>query len=136
MTDRDLLAESGPGPALRTCLAPTCLAQYDAIAALTGVPPAQPEWSSEGWRIISGMPFPAAEHVCPAHVDVVTTHFPRRASTEKGWVRAACACGAWTSCQRWHGAVRALWEEHLLEVLGAFDVLNAASQEETGDTYG
>ncbi|MEU8378986.1 hypothetical protein [Streptosporangium sp. NPDC048865] len=122
------LAERGlpappAGPALRTCLVPGCLAQYDAIAALTGQQPTRPEWSSEGWRILrSGMAFPAGGHVCPTHAQTVIKHLPRRATPgEAGWVQGDCACGDWTSPrQRWHGAVRGLWEEHLLDVLHAF----------------
>lgn len=108
--------------ALRNCLVPGCLAQYDAVAALTGEQPARPEWSSEGWLTVrSAAPvFPAGAHICPKHSGLVKEHLPCRAPAEEGHLRAVCACGDWSSPPlRWHRAVRGLWEEHLLDALGA-----------------
>lgn len=116
------LTEQTPNsPALRCCITPGCLNQYAAIAAVGGEKPARPEWSAEGWRtLIRDTALPAGGHICPAHVDLVTAHLPRRIATTTGRVRAACECGGWDSGpRRWHGAVRGLWEEHILEESGA-----------------
>lgn len=121
--------------ALRTCLVPGCLHQYDAIAAMSGQQPARPEWSSQGWRILkSGMAFPAGGHICPDHVEPVLAHLPRRGETEPGWVQAVCSCGQWESPRkRWHGVVRALWEEHLLaDVLHAWGKAGPALEQSGG----
>jgi hypothetical protein len=116
-------AMSSDGPALRCCLVPGCLAQYDAIAALKGAQPARPSWSSEGWRILrSGTVFPAGGHVCPEHAAAVIEHLPRRVSDGMEWVQAVCDCGGWTSPRlRWHGAARGLWEEHLIDAAGLWE---------------
>jgi hypothetical protein len=39
-------------PALRTCLVPGCLRQYDAITTMTGETPPRPEWSGKGWATL------------------------------------------------------------------------------------
>jgi hypothetical protein len=61
-------------------------------------------------------------HVCPDHRDLITAHFPERNTPPApGRIDVRCACGTWVSNgQRWHGAARGLWEEHLLEQMGVF----------------
>ncbi|MFJ1733266.1 hypothetical protein [Streptomyces sp. NPDC088254] len=106
-------------PALRNCLVPGCLKQYDSIATMTGMQPARPEWSGQGWATLgSGTIFPAGGHICPDHKDIVTAHWPRRVQLPNDRWSVDCAC-EWTPApQRWHGVLRALWEQHLLTELG------------------
>jgi hypothetical protein len=107
-------------PALRACLVPGCLRQYDSISTMTGKQPARPEWSGEGWATLgSGTVFPAGGHICPDHKQIVTDHLPRLMELPHGRWGVDCACGWTTVPQRWHGVLRSLWEEHLLTVTGA-----------------
>lgn len=102
-------------PALRHCLVPGCLRQYDSIACMTGKAPARPEWSSIGWATLgSGTIFPAGGHICPDHKQLVTDHVPRRLELPNERWGVECACGWTTTPQTWHGVLRALWEQHLL----------------------
>ncbi|MFK0222217.1 hypothetical protein ACIQWN_29005 [Streptomyces vinaceus] len=108
-------------PVLRNCLMPGCLRQYDSLASLSGKTPSRPEWSSAGWKMLgSGTVFPAGGNICPDHADLIGAHLPRRHSpTPDGWWQARCTCDTWVSpLHRWHGVLRALWEEHLLETAG------------------
>lgn len=107
-------------PILRYCLVPGCRAEFDFAAAVDGRRSLRPEWSGEGWqRIRAGVPL-ASGYACPDHADLVVAHLPvRPVAVADGWAALACSCGTWSSCpHRWHGAVRGLWEEHLLEVSG------------------
>lgn len=106
-------------PALRTCLVPGCLRQYDAITTMTGETPPRPEWSGKGWATLgSGSIFPAGGHICPDHKPLVTDHFPRRLKLPSDRWSVDCACGWTPAPQTWHGVLRALWEQHLLTVDG------------------
>ncbi|MFJ8727688.1 hypothetical protein [Streptomyces sp. NPDC093269] len=106
-------------PSLRTCLVPGCMRQYDAVATMTGDTPIRPEWSGKGWATLgSGSIFPAGDHICPDHKQLVTDHFPRRLKLPNDRWSVDCACG-WTAVpQTWHGVLRALWEQHILTVTG------------------
>lgn len=106
-------------PSLRTCLVPGCLRQYDAIATMTGRTPGRPEWSSTGWATLgSGTIFPAGGHICPEHKQLVTDHLPQRVKLPNERWTVDCACGWMPAPQTWHGLLRALWEQHLLTVMG------------------
>jgi hypothetical protein len=106
-------------PALRTCLVPGCLRQYDAVTTMTGETPPRPEWSGKGWATLgSGSIFPAGGHICPDHRQLVTDHFPRRLKLPSDRWSVDCACGWTPAPQTWHGVLRALWEQHLLTVDG------------------
>jgi hypothetical protein len=106
-------------PALRTCLVPGCLKQYDAISCMTGDTPPRPEWSGKGWHTLgSGSIFPAGGHICPDHVQLVTDHMPRRLQLPSGRWSVDCACGWTPTPQRWHGVLAAMWEQHVLTVTG------------------
>ena len=110
-------------PSLRGCLVPGCLAQFDTMAAMNGHTPARPEWSAKGWHAIFGTgAHPAGGHICPEHTDLLEVHRPRRAEPDvPGGAEVECGCG-WSTrglCLTWHGAVRGLWEQHLLQEIGA-----------------
>jgi hypothetical protein len=102
-------------PALRGCLVPGCLRQYDSIACMTGKKPAIPEWDGTGWATLgSGTIFPAGGHICPDHKQLITDHLPRRLKLPNDRWGVDCACGWSPAPQTWHGVLRALWEQHLL----------------------
>ncbi|MFG2970837.1 hypothetical protein ACGFZS_46970 [Streptomyces sp. NPDC048288] len=102
-------------PALRTCLVPGCMRQYDAVSCLNGDQPPRPEWDGRGWATLgSGTIFPAGGHICPDHRQLVTDHLPRRLKLPNDRWGVECACGWTTTPQTWHGVLRALWEQHLL----------------------
>lgn len=104
---------------LRTCMVPGCLRQYDSLSCMAGETPARPEWSGKGWATLgSGTIFPAGGHICPDHRELVTAHVPRRLKLPNDRWSFDCACGWTPAPQRWHGVLRALWEEHLLTELG------------------
>ena len=106
-------------PALRNCLVPGCLRQYDSISCMTGQTPPRPEWSGTGWRTLTtGTIFPAGGHICPGHTDLVTGHLPRILELPSGRWSVDCGCGWTPTPQRWHGVLRAQWEQHILTVLG------------------
>lgn len=104
---------------LRTCLVPGCLRQYDLFAHELGTTPARPEWSGDGWGTLgSGTIFPARGHSCPDHKQLVTDHLPCRVQLPGGRWTVDCACGWMPAPQTWHGLLRALWEQHILTVMG------------------
>ncbi|MFB7867310.1 hypothetical protein [Streptomyces sp. NPDC056069] len=106
-------------PALRTCLFPGCIRQYDAISWMNGTPPPRPTWSGAGWHILkTSSIFADGGHLCPDHVAIVTTHLPRWIKAPSGRYTVACACGWTPAPQRWHRVVAALWQEHLLQAHG------------------
>ncbi|MCW7991037.1 hypothetical protein XF35_38945 [Streptomyces platensis subsp. clarensis] len=106
-------------PALRTCLFPGCIRQYDAISWMNGTPPPRPTWSGAGWHILkTSSIFTDGGHLCPDHVDIVTTHLPRLVTTPSGRYTVDCACGWTPAPKRSHRLVTALWQEHLLEAQG------------------
>jgi len=106
-------------PVLRNCLVPGCLREYDAVTTMTGKEPPRPEWSGKGWHTLgSGTIFPAGGHICPDHTAVVTAHLPRRVKLPNDRWTVDCACGWMPTPQTWHGVLRALWEQHLLQALG------------------
>ena len=106
-------------PSLRTCLVPGCMCQYDALSCMAGTKPPRPEWSGTGWATLgSGTIFPAGGHICPDHKQLVTDHLPRRVKLPGGRWTVDCACGWMPAPQTWHGLLRALWEQHLLTIMG------------------
>ncbi|MEW2393151.1 hypothetical protein AB0933_32800 [Streptomyces venezuelae] len=106
-------------PSLRHCLYPGCLREFDIASRLAGAPPPRPSWSGDGWaQLGGGTIFPAGGHICPDHKDLVTAHLPRRLQLPNGRWAVDCACGWTPAPQRWHGVLRALWEQHLLEENG------------------
>ncbi|GGU62395.1 hypothetical protein [Streptomyces lavendofoliae] len=106
-------------PALRNCLVPGCLKQYDAMACMAGETPARPEWSGTGWHTLgSGSIFPAGGHICPDHTQLATGHMPRRVKLTGGRWTIDCGCGWTPTPQRWHGVLGAMWEQHVLTVTG------------------
>lgn len=97
--DRDALLNQ---PALRLCVYPHCLRQFD----LSGQP-TRPEWSSKGWlqvRAVDG-------YVCPDHAAAVRVHTPRWLATGTFLV---CACGWESPPVRWRGYGAEAWKDHLL----------------------
>lgn len=108
-------------PALRFCLVPTCLRQFDIASWMDSRRPLQrPAWSGKGWKQVRP-PVPLSSgHVCPEHAWLVTAHMPRRSEPSyPGRVGIVCTCGGWlTEWHHWHGAARGLWEQHLLLVGG------------------
>lgn len=118
----ELLADSRAfrnQPSLRTCLVPSCMRQYDVMSCMNGDRPPRPEWSGTGWATLgSGTIFPAGGHICPDHRQLVTDHLPRRIRLPGGRWTVDCACGWMPAPQTWHGLLRALWEQHLLTVMG------------------
>lgn len=107
----------GPEPALRGCLYPACLREYDIIATMNGHPSVRPSWSGEGWKQIR--PTVATGYVCPEHAPVVEEHVPRWAVQTGDTRTLLCACG-WTSpAARWPRYAAAAWQNHLFEAGGA-----------------
>lgn len=106
-------------PVLRTCLLPGCLMQVDVAAHLAGRAPARPEWAADGWRLFTGRLLPGPDYACPTHVGTVAAHTVHWTQDAVHGLVSVCACGWQSTGRRWHGAARALWEEHLLAVLGA-----------------
>ncbi|MEU9703035.1 hypothetical protein [Streptomyces sp. NPDC047981] len=105
--------------ALRTCLFPGCIKQYDAISHMDGREPPRPEWSGAGWHILkTNSVFTDGGHLCPAHVPIVTTHLPKLVKTLSGRYTVDCACGWMPPAQRWHRVAAVLWQEHLLTANG------------------
>ncbi|MFJ8018685.1 hypothetical protein [Streptomyces sp. NPDC096311] len=104
-------------PVLHTCLFPGCIRQHDARASLAGEPASRPSWSSAGWRKVTRGP--GHGDICPDHAPVVTKHLPNRLKLPNGRWGITCACEWITPPQRHHPVLRALWEQHLLEVTGA-----------------
>lgn len=97
--DRDALLNQ---PALRLCVYPHCLRQFD----LTGRP-TRPEWSSEGWlqvRAVDG-------YVCADHAAAVRVHTPRWLATGKFLV---CSCGWESPAVHWRGYGAEAWKDHVL----------------------
>jgi hypothetical protein len=106
-------------PALRHCLVPGCLHEFDMASHMNGDPPPRPSWSGKGWsQLGNGTIFPAGGHICPDHKQLVTDHLPRRLQLPNDRWGVDCACGWTPAPQRWHGVLRALWEEHLLTETG------------------
>lgn len=103
-------------PALRNCLYPGCIREFDIAARINGKEPTRPSWSGEGWyQVTRG---PANGHVCPDHVAVVTEHLPRTVDLPNGRWMAACTCEWMSRPQTYGGLLRPLWEEHLLLSVG------------------
>lgn len=104
-------------PVLHTCLYPTCLRQMDIAACMEGRAPARPEWCAVGWHIVRrGV---STGHVCPSHTGAVTAHAGTwRADLPDGQGEALCGCGWRSGVHSWQGALRGLWEEHLLAATG------------------
>jgi hypothetical protein len=105
-------------PALRTCLFPGCIRQYDAMV-MAGRTPARPDWSGEGWRKVTRGP--ASGDVCPDHVQAVTAHLPRTVPLPNGRWMVACVCDWMSRPQTYGGLLRPLWEEHLLLAAGELE---------------
>lgn len=117
----DLLDAYQNAPVLHTCLVPGCLHQYDALAWMRGVPSVRDSWSGAGWHQVRfSLTHPGGGHICPDHVELLAAHTPRRVTdTPEGWWQITCSCETWrTPAVRWHGVLRALWEEHILTASG------------------
>lgn len=122
-------------PSLRTCLVPGCLHQYDTLSCMTGAVPPRPEWSGAGWATLgSGTIFPAGGHICPDHKRLVTNHLPRRVKLPNDRWTVDCACGWLPAPQAWHGVLRALWEQHLLTIMGKLPAVPPAPDPDVGGT--
>lgn len=106
-------------PALRTCLFPPCMRQYDVISCMKGEAPPRPEWSGDGWRVLGSAALAGGGHICPEHVDIVTAHMARPVELPNGRWMVACACDWMSRPQTYGGLLRPLWEEHLLTTTGA-----------------
>ena len=104
----------GPEPALRGCLFPTCLREYDIIATMDGRPSARPSWSGEGWKQIR--PTIATGYVCPDHAPVFEAHTPRWGERTGDTCTLLCACGWGSPAARWPRYAVAAWQNHLLEM--------------------
>jgi hypothetical protein len=96
-------------PALRHCVYPGCLREFDAMATMEGKPPSRPSWSGEGWlqvNVLNG-------HICPDHAHVVSAdaHRPRRLASGRFLV---CACGWESTPMRWRGYGTEQWKDHVL----------------------
>lgn len=106
--------------ALRTCIYPTCMRQFDVIACMKGDPPPRPEWDGDGWRTLGSAAVGGGGHICPDHVDIITTHMARAVEVPNGTGRwmVACACEWMSRPQTYGGLLRPLWEEHLLLAAG------------------
>lgn len=116
-------------PSLRTCLVPGCMRQYDAMSCMAGETPPRPEWSGKGWATLgSGSIFPAGGHICPDHQQTITDHLPRRVKLPNGRWTVDCVCGWMPAPQTWHGLLRALWEQHLLTIMGVLTEHPALSE--------
>ena len=85
----------------------------DIGACVEGRAPARPEWGADGWHTVRrGV---STGHVCPSHVGAVTAHAGTwRAGLPDGQGEALCGCGWRSGVHSWRGALRGLWEEHLL----------------------
>ncbi|MFE6126772.1 hypothetical protein ACFQ6Q_00645 [Streptomyces sp. NPDC056437] len=104
-------------PSYRNCLIPGCMKQFDSISWMSGDPPPRPELSGKGWHTLgSGSIFPAGGHICPDHAPLLREHFPRRLQLPNGRWSIDCACEWTPTPQRWHGVLKALWEQHILTV--------------------
>jgi len=104
--------------ALRTCLFPSCMRQYDVISCMEGDPPPRPEWSGDGWRVLGSAALSGGGHICPDHVDIVTAHMARPVELPNGRWTVHCACDWTAPPQTWGGMLRPLWEQHLLQAAG------------------
>jgi hypothetical protein len=106
-------------PALRTCLFPGCLRQFDVITCMAGEEPPRLEWSGQGWATLgTGSIVAGGGHVCPDHRDMVTAHLPRRIQLPNDRWGLDCPCGWSPTPQRYYRLLQALWEEHLLTETG------------------
>lgn len=104
-------------PALRHCLYPTCLREFDVAAHLGGKASARESWSGEGWRYVR--PTVASGYACPNHAQLLAEHQHQWAERAEVGAVLTCAC-AWTSpAARWPGYAVAAWQNHLLEAEGA-----------------
>lgn len=98
-------------PALRDCLLPGCLRQFDMNATMRGRT-AEPNRSAEGWKQVR--PTVATGYICPDHAPLMDQHRPRWAErTDQGAV-LACGCGWGSPAARWPGYAVAAWQNHLI----------------------
>ena len=106
-------------PALRTCLFPGCLRQFDAMSCMAGDPPPRPEWDGKGWATVgTGSIIAGERNVCPDHKGTVIAHYPRRLQLPNDRWGVDCACGWAPTPQRYAPLLRSLWEQHLLKETG------------------
>lgn len=107
-------------PALRHCLFPGCLREFDVISCMAGDPPPRPSWDGKGWVTMgSGTIVSGSGHVCPDHKATVIAHMPRRLQLPNDRWSFDCSCGFTPAPQRYHPVLRELWKQHLLEETGA-----------------
>lgn len=104
--------------ALRTCIYPTCMRQFDVIACMKGDPPTRPEWDGKGWRTIGSAALGGGGHICPDHAAIITAHMARPVEAPNGRWMVACACDWMSRPQTYGGLLKPLWEEHLLLAAG------------------
>lgn len=105
----------GPEPALRGCLFPTCLREFDMAAHLDGKQPARPSWSGKGWKQV--WPTVATGYVCPGHAPLMEQHQPRWAERADEGAVLTCACGWCSPAARWPGYAVAAWQNHLINTV-------------------
>lgn len=106
-------------PALRHCLYPTCLHEFDVAAWMGGKQPARPSWSGKGWQYVR--PTVASGYVCPDHAPILAEHRHQWVERTDDGAVLTCSCG-WTSpAARWPGYAAAAWQNHLLETGSADD---------------
>lgn len=102
-------------PALRSCLYPGCMREFDTIAHMSGWPPANPAWSGKGW--VQMRPTILTGHACPDHAQAIRDHRITWKLIDDAAL--ACSCGWESPTARWRGVPEAAWQEHLLLTCGA-----------------
>jgi hypothetical protein len=111
----DVLADAAAfrdQPALRHCLFPGCLAEFDVAARLAGMEPARPSWSGEGW--VQMRPTILTGYACPAHAQAICEHRITWQHGSEDTRSLACSCGWASPTARWRGVPEASWQDHLL----------------------
>ncbi|MBM9509933.1 3'-5' exonuclease [Actinacidiphila acididurans] len=104
-------------PALRRCLFPGCLHEFDVIAHMSGWPPATSAWSGKGW--VQMRPTILTGYACPDHAQAIRDHRITWQHPADGTLALACSCGWASPTARWRGVPEAAWQEHLLLMVGA-----------------
>lgn len=104
-------------PALRSCLYPGCLREFDTIANMSGRPPATPAWSGKGW--IQIRPTILTGHACPDHAHAVRDHRITWQHPDEHTRALTCSCGWESPTAHWRGVPEAAWQDHLLTTYGA-----------------
>jgi DNA polymerase III, epsilon subunit and related 3''-5'' exonucleases len=110
-------AATAPTPALRRCLFPGCLREFDIVAHMSGHQPATPSWSGKGW--VHMRPTILTGYACPDHAQAIREHRVTW-QHDKDWTTKSltCSCGWSSPTTRWRGVPEASWQDHLLETIG------------------